>query len=129
MSVTVLLGVFAPAVVLPTTIAAVLLTWRLTPERLAPTRDALIGSAVALVGVLGWVLVALRYSAEVLLVERDPGFLTLEGLWLSRNADPHVPIRTAADVLAPCLGRAGPPTRSGSTDRRSARRAPRPSPG
>jgi hypothetical protein len=103
-SVAVLVGVFRPVVVVPVTLLAIAACWRVAPERIPATRDAVLSSGTALVGALAWVVVGLRSTAEVLLVERDPGFLTLEGLWLSRHADPDIPIRSAADVLAQVPG-------------------------
>ena len=43
-------------------------------------------------------LVNLRWASEVLLVQRDAGFLTLMGLWLTDNADPDVPARSAIEA-------------------------------
>ena len=103
-SVTILLNLFTAAVVLPAVLVLVVLTWRWAPDRLPASTPALRGAILALTGAACWVLIGLRYTAEVMLVERDPGFLTLEGLWLSHNADPDIPIRTAADVLAQIPG-------------------------
>ncbi len=49
---------------------------------------------------LAWLVVNLPFAGEVLLVQRDPGFLTLQGAWLVDHADPTIPIRTAAEVAA-----------------------------
>lgn len=103
-SVTVLLGVFAPSVVLPSLVLLVVVTWRLGPDRLEVSPGAVVGALAALTLAVAWVWVNLSFASEVLLVQRDPGFLTLEGLWLSSHADPDVPLRSAADVVAAVPG-------------------------
>lgn len=100
----VLLGVFRPLVVLSATLLVAVLLRHWAPQRLTASRATVVGSAAALLGTAAWVAVGLRFTAQVLLVERDPGFLTLEGLWLSGHADPDVPIRSAADVIAQIPG-------------------------
>lgn len=95
---TVMTGVFRPIVVLPGIAIVVALTWRMAPDRVPATREYRLGAAWALGLVVGWVLLNLAFAGEVLLVQRDPGFLTLEGHWLTSNADPSIPIRSAAEV-------------------------------
>ena len=98
-AVTVLLGVFSPPVVLGALGLVVTVTWRVVPERLPVERDSVRATVVAL-GLVGlWLVVNLGFTGEVLLVQRDPGFLTLEGLWLAEHPDPDIPIRSAADVV------------------------------
>ncbi|HYN56291.1 MAG TPA: glycosyltransferase family 39 protein [Motilibacterales bacterium] len=96
--VAVMLGMFRPVVVLPAIGLVVALTWRILPERVPATREFRSGAAWALGLAVAWVLVNVAFAGEVLLVQRDPGFLTLEGFWLTTHADPSIPIRTAADV-------------------------------
>ena len=98
--VTVTLGVFRPLVVAPAIVAVVVLTWRMAPERVPSTREFRTGAAWALGLVVAWFVVNLAFTGEVLLVQRDPGFLTLEGVWLTSHADPSIPIRSAADLAA-----------------------------
>ena len=43
-------------------------------------------------------LVNLWFSSEILLVQRDAGFLALAGYWLSGHGDPSIPLRSAADL-------------------------------
>jgi hypothetical protein len=103
-AVTVLLGVFTPLVVFPALALVVLATWRFVPERLPVDRASATGAAWALGLVVVWVLVNVWFAGEVLLVQRDPGFLTLTGLWLSQNPDPDIPLRTAVEVAAQVPG-------------------------
>ncbi len=97
---TVTLGQFRPLVVVPAIVVVVVLTWRMAPERLPASGEFRTGAAWALGLVVAWFVVNLAFAGEVLLVQRDPGFLTLEGVWLTSHADPSIPIRSAADVAA-----------------------------
>ena len=100
----VILGWFHPLVVLPGIAVAVATTWRMVPEAVPRTRDFQVGARWALGLAVGWVVVNVAWSGEVLLVQRDPGFLTLEGVWLTTHADPSIPIRSAAEVAAQVPG-------------------------
>jgi hypothetical protein len=99
-AVTVLLGAFRPLVVVPAAVLLAGLAWRLAPDRLPADRSHVRGAAWALGLTVAWLLANLWFTGEVLLVQRDPGFLTLEGIWLSGSPDPDVPLRSAADVAA-----------------------------
>ncbi len=100
----VLVGAFTPAVVVAATAVAVGGTWRMVPQPLPVDRATLRGAVAALAMVAAWVLVNLPFASEVLLVQRDAGFLTLQGLWLSEHADPSIPLRTATQVAAQVPG-------------------------
>jgi len=99
-----ILGVFRPLVVLPVLGLVVGLTWRMAPEPVPATRAHRDGALWALGLVAGWTLVNLLWAGEILLVQRDPGFLTLEGVWLTTHADPAIPIRSAAEVADQVAG-------------------------
>lgn len=99
-----LVGGFRPLVVLPALVLATVATWRRAPVPLPGSGPYRAGAAWALAIAVVWLLVNLPFAGEVLLVQRDPGFLTLQGAWLVDNADPAVPIRTAADVAAQVPG-------------------------
>ena len=103
-AVSVLLEVFTPWVVVPAVGVLWALTWNWGPAPVRPDREAVRGAAWALGLVAVWVLANLWYASEVLLVQRDPGFLTLMGLWLSEHADPDIPARTALEVAAQLPG-------------------------
>ncbi|MGB7982792.1 MAG: hypothetical protein WCF36_18580, partial [Candidatus Nanopelagicales bacterium] len=96
----VLLGAFRPIVVLPAICLAGAATWRFGPTALPGDRDHRRGAAWALGLALVWLVVNLPFAGEVLLVQRDPGFLTLQGAWLVDHTDPRIPIQTAAEVAA-----------------------------
>ena len=102
--VTTILGVFRPLVVLPVLGVVVALTWRLTPDPVPATRAHRVGALWALALVAAWTLVNLVWAGEILLVQRDPGFLTLEGVWLTTHSDPAIPIRSAAEVADQVTG-------------------------
>ncbi len=102
--VAIMLGEFRPPVVLGSAGLVLVLTWRMGPTPLPVDRGAVGGAAAALVLAGLWVLVELPLASEVLLVQRDPGFLTLEGIWLSEHADPSIPLRTALDAAAQVPG-------------------------
>ena len=95
---TVMLGVFRPIVVLPVIVLVVALTWRMLPERVPLTREFRRGAGWVLGLVVAWVVVNIAFAGEVLLVQRDPGFLALEGVWLTSHGDPSIPIRSAAEL-------------------------------
>ena len=99
-SVTLLLGWFTPLVVLPVTVALLAATWRLRPAPLPATPGRVRGALAALGLSALWVAVNLPWAAQVLLVERDAGFLTLTGLWLVDHPSADVPIRSAAELAS-----------------------------
>jgi hypothetical protein len=91
---------FRPVVVLPLALLGVVATWRLVPP--APPRTAAHLGALAAVLVLcaGWLVVSLRYVSAYVVVNRDPGFLTLRGLWLSGHPTGTIPVGSAEAVGA-----------------------------
>lgn len=103
-SFTVLTGEFRPVVVLPTLVVVVAVTWRLAPGRVPATRGHLAAGLVALAGAAAWLVVNLPYAARYVLVTRDPGFLTLEGFWLSEHAEAQIPVGSALDAAAAVPG-------------------------
>lgn len=91
-AVTVLLGVFHPWLVLPVAVVLVAATWRLGPARYAVSRTSWGASLAALVLGLVWFAVNVPYLSQYVVVTRDPGFLTLEGFWLTHHASPDLPV-------------------------------------
>ncbi|WP_084124228.1 hypothetical protein [Demequina sp. NBRC 110054] len=51
-------------------------------------------------GLAAWVVVNLFFAAEYILVVRDPGFLTLSGLWLVDHASTDIPASGAVEAAA-----------------------------
>ncbi|WP_282948122.1 hypothetical protein [Cellulomonas endometrii] len=96
--VAVLLGAFRPVVVLALAAVLTAATWRWVPR--APRASAAQTGALAAVLVLcaGWVVLGLRSVAEYVVVNRDPGFLTLQALWLTDHPAAPIPVGSAADA-------------------------------
>lgn len=83
--------------VLPGAAAITALLWRAcTPRTLSP-RDA-VASAIAVGGTVVWAIVNMAMAAEYLLVVRDPGFLTLSGLWLVDHGTTDIPAVGAVEA-------------------------------
>jgi len=96
---TVSLGVFRPWTALP--LAAVLAAggWRLLPAR-RPTASDAQGARWLLVGVSVWFTINLPFIAEYLIVRRDPGFLTLSGMWLIGHPSTDISTDGAMEAAA-----------------------------
>lgn len=97
-SVCVLVSQFRPYVVLPLLAVVIVATWRFTPAALPATRAHLVASCAALGAAVVWLGLNIPFASTFITVWRDPGFLTLEGLWLTGHASPDIPIGTAASV-------------------------------
>jgi hypothetical protein len=98
-SLAVQVGQFRPWVVLPLAVVLVALSWRWVPP--APTGRAEVWSAgVMLLLVAVWCVVGVRHAAEYVVVNRDPGFLTLRALWLVDHPSALIPVGGAAAVDA-----------------------------
>ncbi len=83
--------------VLPAAIVLTVLGWRAcTPRDLTP-RAALAG-LIAVGGTLAWTVVNMMLAAEYLIVVRDPGFLTLSGLWLVDHGSTDIPAAGAVEA-------------------------------
>jgi hypothetical protein len=95
----ILANVFEPLVVVPAAIIGVAALWRLGPEPLRTTRSAVLSSAVVLVLALVWIGVNVRYASEYVVVNRDPGFLTLQAIWLRTHPFSEIPAGSAAAVM------------------------------
>lgn len=89
---------FTPWLVLPLTLTASVLTWRWRPSAFN-ARYGWQSTLAALVTAVAWLAVNLPFASEWVDVTRDPGFLTLEGIWLSQHLDPALPVGTAAQVV------------------------------
>ncbi|SEJ20306.1 hypothetical protein SAMN05421637_1138 [Demequina mangrovi] len=92
------LGMHTPWTVLPTAVVGVVAAWRIVP---VPSRVAAAdrtGALAALVGSGAWAVAAAVLHAEYLIVVRDPGFLTLAGLWLVDHPDSDIPSLGAIDA-------------------------------
>lgn len=100
----VLAGQFRPVVVLPAAALLAGASWRWVPRAPVPT-GAQLGSLGVLAALcVGWVVVGLRRVAEYVVVNRDPGFLTLQALWLTDHPAAPIPVGSAAAVDAAVAG-------------------------
>lgn len=92
------LGLFRPWTVLPLAAALVVVTWKpLAPQVSASDRS---GAAWALGAAGAWTVLNWILTSEYLLVVRDPGFLTLSGLWLTDHPSTDIPLLGADDAAA-----------------------------
>jgi hypothetical protein len=58
------------------------------------------GAAIVLIAMTVWIVVGLAMSAEYLIVVRDPGFLTLSGMWLVDHPHTDIPALGAIEAAA-----------------------------
>ncbi|WNM26731.1 hypothetical protein RN607_11065 [Demequina capsici] len=85
--------------VLPLAVALAAAMWRhvvsADPHPRAPLAGALLVG-----GLLAWTIVNIVFAAEYLIVLRDPGFLTLSGMWLVDHASTDIPASGAVQAAA-----------------------------
>ena len=93
-------GLHEPWTVLPTAAVATALAWRIVPSPARPTAAERRGAAIALAGSGLWAVANAIMSAEYLIVVRDPGFLTLTGLWLVDHPHSDIPAAGAIEAAA-----------------------------
>ena len=97
----VLLGALRPTVVLAAALVLAVLTWPLVPP--AAARHTVLDRWAVVAVVLGaavWAAVGLAHVADYVVVNRDPGFLALEGLWLREHPQAAIPVGAVAGVEA-----------------------------
>ncbi len=93
------IGQFEPWLVLPIAAILTIVGWSASQPRQLDVRTAL-GSAFGLLGAAVWILRNLPWAAEFFVVRRDPGFLTLSGLWLVDHGSTDMPMLGAVDAAA-----------------------------
>ncbi|WP_062518623.1 hypothetical protein [Demequina silvatica] len=93
-------GLHTPWTVLPTAAVGIALAWRVVPAPARVTVAERRGAAIALAGAGAWAVVNAVMYAEYLIVVRDPGFLTLAGLWLVDHPDSDIPSLGAIDAAS-----------------------------
>ncbi len=93
---TVLAGVFTPWTVLPLAGALGAGLWRWSPAAPAVTRAGLWSTVTVVIGCVAWAGWSARHLAEYVVVNRDPGFLTLQALWLADHPAAPIPVGAAA---------------------------------
>ncbi len=93
------IGIHRPYTTLP---LAALFTWgfwlAVRPRATQDPPGARLASKWALLGLAVWIVVGIVLSAEYLIVTRDPGFLTLTGVWLTDHASSDIPTLGALQV-------------------------------
>ncbi|WP_456845059.1 glycosyltransferase family 39 protein [Cellulomonas sp. P5_C6] len=97
-AVSVIAAQFRPVVVLPLLAVVIVATWRLVPAPLAATGRQVGAAGAAVLVCAVWLGLNLPLASRYVTVTRDPGFLTLEGIWLSTHANPDIPVGAAAQV-------------------------------
>ena len=95
-----LAGQVRPLVVLPLAAVLVVAAWRHLPPPPRPDARQLGALGAVLLLVAGWLVVGWRHTAEYVVVNRDPGFLTLRALWLVTHPSSLIPVGDAAAVAA-----------------------------
>ncbi|MGC4175570.1 hypothetical protein [Demequina sp.] len=95
---TVTLGQFRPWTVLPLAALLVAATWRPFRPRVSATDVS--GARLALIAAAGWAALNWVLTSEFLIVVRDPGFLTLSGVWLSDHPSTDIPVLGADEAAA-----------------------------
>ena len=96
--VTVSLGQFRPWTALPLAAILIALTWKAFRPRVTAADGR--GASLALAAAGVWTLVNWIWTAEYLIVVRDPGFLTLSGVWLTDHPSTDIPLLGADDAAA-----------------------------
>lgn len=86
--------------VLPTAALLCALLWRPVTAHLPVSRAAARGGAIALGGTAVWAVINIMIGAEFLIVVRDPGFLTLSGMWLVDHPHTDIPAAGAVEAAA-----------------------------
>jgi hypothetical protein len=106
--------IFTPAVVIPAVIVFVVAAWLVTPSRYrgvgvgrraavgAGSEQALsraaAGAALVGVAVLVWIWVNHRYSAQYVVLQRDPAIYTLRGMWMTDHSSPLIDASAEANA-------------------------------
>ena len=97
---TVSLGIHYWWTVLPLTAALVTTTWAALAPRLAVTVAGARAAAIAVLGTVAWCVGNVAMAAEYVIVVRDPGFLTLSGMWLVNHPSTDIPANGAVEAAA-----------------------------
>ncbi|GIG24822.1 hypothetical protein [Cellulomonas denverensis] len=90
-----LAGAFRPVVVLPIAALLIAVSWRAVPPLPSAGRRPAAAVAVLLGLVAVWLWAGSRAVAEYVVVNRDPGFLTLRALWMSGHPSALIPVGAA----------------------------------
>ncbi|WP_029138112.1 ArnT family glycosyltransferase [Nakamurella lactea] len=86
--------------VLPAALIALVLTRRWIPRTPVPQRAAVLGTLLALAIVVGWCVLNVPLSSEIMGIDRDPGQYTLSGLYLIDHPSADIRVDEATQQLA-----------------------------
>ncbi len=98
--VTVTLGIHRPWTTLPLALIVGLALWRAIRPHRAPSDGDVRAAAWSLAGVAAWIAVGIYFASEYLVVNRDPGFLALTGVWLTNHPSTDIPTDGAIEAAA-----------------------------
>ena len=97
---TVTLGIHRPWTTLPLALVVGVALWRAIRPRNSPTDADFRAAKWSLGGVAAWIVVGIFFASEYLVVNRDPGFLSLTGVWLTNHPTTDIPTRGAIEAAA-----------------------------
>ncbi len=96
--ITVSIGQFRPWTTIPLAALILAATWRVFRPRVSVADVP--GALLALGAAGGWTLLNWVLTSEYLIVVRDPGFLTLSGMWLTNHPSTDIPLLGADHAAA-----------------------------
>ncbi len=97
---TVTLGIHRPWTTLPLALIVGVALWRAIRPHDAPSDADARAARWSLGGVAAWIVVGFFFASEYLVVTRDPGFLSLTGVWLTNHPTTDIPTRGAIEAAA-----------------------------
>ena len=97
---TVTLGIHRPWTTLPLALVVGVALWRAIRPTEAPSEADARAAKWSLGGVAAWIVVGIFFASEYLVVTRDPGFLSLTGVWLINHPTTDIPTRGAIEAAA-----------------------------
>lgn len=97
--VAVLLDAFRPVVLVPLVVVAIAAAF-VGAARWGQRRDGatVVGALLMVVAVLAWVWWSRPYASQYVVVDRDPGFFTLQAMWLTEHGTAAIPLGEATTV-------------------------------
>jgi hypothetical protein len=97
---TVTLGIHRPWTALPLAAVVGVALWRAIRPQDSPTDADSRAAKWSLGGMAAWIIIGIFFASEYLVVNRDPGFLSLTGVWLTNHPTTDIPTRGAIEAAA-----------------------------
>ena len=97
---TVTLGIHRPWTTLPLAAVVGVALWRAIRPQDSPTDADSRAAKWSLGGMAAWIVIGIFFASEYLVVNRDPGFLSLTGVWLTNHPTTDIPTRGAIEAAA-----------------------------